>query len=136
MFKGKINPKRNSEVEKVLELSKEKIDDCMQCGKCSAGCPANAGMDVLPQQVIRFLQIGDVEKLRESKSIWNCAACFTCESRCPRNVSVSKLMEAVRQTVVRKQGEDRLTPEFVAKIMQDRKMPQQAVVSGFRKYTK
>ncbi|MGL4357137.1 MULTISPECIES: 4Fe-4S dicluster domain-containing protein [unclassified Cetobacterium] len=136
MFKGKINPKRNSEVEKVLELSKEKIDDCMQCGKCSAGCPANAGMDVLPHQVIRFLQIGDVEKLRESKSIWNCAACFTCESRCPRNVSVSKLMEAVRQTVVRKQGEDRLTPEFVAKIMQDRKMPQQAVVSGFRKYTK
>ncbi|WP_052191660.1 4Fe-4S dicluster domain-containing protein [Cetobacterium sp. ZWU0022] len=136
MFKGKINPKRNSEVEKVLELSKEKIDDCMQCGKCSAGCPANAGMDVLPHQVIRFLQIGDVEKLRESKSIWNCAACFTCESRCPRNVSVSKLMEAVRQTVVRKQGEDRLTPEFVAKIMQDRKMPQQAAVSGFRKYTK
>ncbi|MGL4977391.1 MAG: 4Fe-4S dicluster domain-containing protein [Cetobacterium sp.] len=136
MFKGKINPKRNSEVEKILELSKERIDDCMQCGKCSAGCPANAGMDVLPHQVIRFLQIGDVEKLRESKSIWNCAACFTCESRCPRNVSVSKLMEAVRQTVVRKQGEDRLTPEFVAKIMKDRKMPQQAVVSGFRKYTK
>ncbi|MGL4652250.1 4Fe-4S dicluster domain-containing protein [Cetobacterium sp.] len=136
MFKGKINPKRNSEVEKILELSKERIDDCMQCGKCSAGCPANAGMDVLPHQVIRFLQIGDVEKLRESKSIWNCAACFTCESRCPRNVSVSKLMEAVRQTVVRKQGEDRLTPEFVANIMKDRKMPQQAVVSGFRKYTK
>ena len=136
MFKGKINPKRNSEVEKILELSKERIDDCMQCGKCSAGCPANAGMDVLPHQVIRFLQVGDVEKLRESKSIWNCAACFTCESRCPRNVSVSKLMEAVRQTVVRKQGEDRLTPEFVANIMKGRKMPQQAVVSGFRKYTK
>lgn len=136
MFKGKINPKRNSEVEKILELSKERIDDCMQCGKCSAGCPANAGMDVLPHQVIRILQIGEVEKLRESKSIWNCAACFTCESRCPRNVSVSKLMEAVRQTVVRKQGEDRLTPEFVANIMKDRKMPQQAVVSGFRKYTK
>ncbi|MGL6168621.1 MAG: 4Fe-4S dicluster domain-containing protein [Fusobacteriaceae bacterium] len=136
MIKGKINPKRNLEVEKILQLSKERIDDCIQCGKCSAGCPANAEMDVLPHQVIRFLQIGDVEKLRKSKSIWNCAACFTCESRCPRNVSVSKLMEAVRQTIVRKQGEDRLTPEFVAKIMEDRKMPQQAVVSAFRKYTK
>nr|WP_307776672.1 4Fe-4S dicluster domain-containing protein [uncultured Cetobacterium sp.] len=136
MIKAKVNPKMNPQVEKILELSKERIQDCMQCGKCSAGCPANVGMDILPHQVIRFLQVGDVEKLRESKSIWNCAACFTCESRCPRDVSVSKLMEAVRQTVVRKQGEDRLTPEFVSKLMEDKKMPQQAVVSGFRKYTK
>ena len=136
MIREKKNPKKNSEVQKIIELSKEKIDDCMQCGKCSAGCPANAGMDILPHQVIRFLQIGDVKKLKESKSIWNCAACFTCESRCPRDVSVLKLMEAVRQTVVRKQGEDRLTPEVVSKLMRDRDMPQQAVVSGFRKYSK
>ncbi|MEG0068259.1 MAG: 4Fe-4S dicluster domain-containing protein [Cetobacterium sp.] len=136
MIKIKINPKKNSRVQKILDLSKERIDDCMQCGKCSAGCPANAGMDVLPHQVIRFLQIGDVDSIKNSKSIWNCAACFTCESRCPRNVSVSKLMEAVRQTIVRKQGGDMLNPNFVSKLMEDKKMPQQAVVSGFRKYSK
>lgn len=136
MIKSKINPKKNALSMKILELSKEKIDDCMQCGKCSAGCPANEGMDILPHQVVRYVQVGLVDKLRESKSIWNCAACFTCESRCPRNISVSKLMEAVRETVIRQQKGDKFVAEDALKLMEDKKMPQQAIVSGFRKFSK
>ena len=39
----------------------------MQCGKCSAGCPAADGMDILPHQVIRHLANGDVETIKNSK---------------------------------------------------------------------
>lgn len=132
----KVNPQETSLVKEILEISGEKIDNCIQCGKCSAGCPANEFMDILPSKVIRLLQIGDVESLEKSKSIWNCAACFTCESRCPRNVSVSKLMEALRLKIIRQQNGDRLSPNDIPKLMEDKEIPQQAFMSAFRKFSK
>ena len=45
-------------------------------------------------------------------------------------------MEAVRLTIVRKKGNSKLLPEDVPEIMSDKKMPQQAIVSAFRKYSK
>lgn len=133
----KISPEKNSLVNEILDISGEKIDSCIQCGKCSAGCPANEFMDILPNKIIRLLQIGDIKTLENSKSIWNCAACFTCESRCPRNVSVSKLMEALRLRLIRQQNGDRLSSNHIPKLMEDDKnIPQQAFVSAFRKFSK
>lgn len=132
----KIFNKDRKEIRLIEEISKEKIADCMQCGKCSAGCPATDGMDILPHQVIRYLQMGDLESVKNSKTIWSCASCFTCASRCPRNVDLCKLMEAVRVTIVRQKGEDRLKPEDIPSLMADKKMPQQAFMSAFRKYSK
>lgn len=94
--------KDRKDILTIEEISKEKTANCMQCGKCSAGCPAADDMDILPHQVIRHLQMGDVETIKNSKTIWTCASCFTCASRCPRNVDLCKLMEAVRLTIVRK----------------------------------
>lgn len=124
------------ELAEILKISGEMINDCMQCGKCTAGCPATMGMDILPHQIIRDLQLGQVEKVLESKSIWICASCFACAARCPRNVDLSRLMEAARLLIIRKKGNSRLKPETVSEIMADKKMPQQAVVSAFRKYKK
>lgn len=132
----KIFNKNKKEIALIEEISKEKIADCMQCGKCSAGCPATDDMDILPHQVIRYLQIGDVESVKKSKTIWSCASCFTCASRCPRNVDLSKLMEAVRLTIIRQKDENRLKAEDIPNLMADKKMPQQAFMSAFRKYSK
>ena len=54
---------------------------CFQCAKCSAACPVTAAMDLLPHQVIRYLQMGMVEELLKSKTPWICASCFTCAAR-------------------------------------------------------
>lgn len=136
MSRVKINPDiKKKELDKILEISGENIRDCMQCGKCSAGCPASDGMDILPHQVIRLLQLGQVDKVASSQTIWNCASCFTCASRCPRNVDLAKLMEAVRLTLIRVKGNSRLKADDVPGKLDD-KIPQQAIVSGFRKYNK
>ncbi|GLI58060.1 hypothetical protein PM10SUCC1_35740 [Propionigenium maris DSM 9537] len=137
MGRSKIIPDRyGKEIERIKEVSAEMIGDCMQCGKCSAACPATGGMDILPNQIIRYLQLGRVDKVIESKTLWNCASCFTCASRCPRNVDLARLMEAVRLIVVRKREASKLKAERVPEIMADKRMPQQAVVSAFRKYSK
>ncbi|WP_291258963.1 4Fe-4S dicluster domain-containing protein [Fusobacterium sp.] len=132
----KVFNKNKKEILLIEEISREKISNCMQCGKCSAGCPATDGMDILPHQIIRYLQMGDLESVKESKTIWTCASCFNCASRCPRNVDLCKLMEAVRLTIIRKKDENRLKVEDIPKLMTDKKIPQQAFMSAFRKYSK
>ena len=33
------------------------VRDCYQCGKCSAGCPMAEHMDLLPNQLVRLVQM-------------------------------------------------------------------------------
>jgi len=76
---------------------------CYQCGKCSNGCPVTFAMDYLPHQLIRMLQLGLREEVLGSKTIWVCASCETCYTRCPNEIEISKLMDDLKQEVL-KQG--------------------------------
>jgi heterodisulfide reductase subunit C len=73
------------------------LQNCYQCGKCTAGCPMAAGMDIVPNQVIRLLQSGHAERAVLSNSIWACVSCQTCSSRCPKSVDCCGVMDALRQ---------------------------------------
>jgi ferredoxin len=70
----------------VERLSGQSIWACYQCGCCSSGCPVAEEMDLLPNQVIRYVQLGLEEELLSSKTIWLCASCFQCFARCPRHL--------------------------------------------------
>ncbi len=136
MMREKMVPdNKKSELEQIAEISSQYVKDCIQCTKCTAGCPASASMDILPHQVIRFLQLGQLNKVLESQTIWNCASCFTCAARCPKNVDLAKIIEAVRLTIIRRAGNSRLKADDVPGKIDDN-MPQQAIVSAFRKYNK
>jgi heterodisulfide reductase subunit C len=73
---------------------------CYQCGKCSNGCPVTFAMDYLPHQLIRMLQLGLMEEVLQSKTIWVCASCETCYTRCPNEIEISKLMDDLKQEVL------------------------------------
>jgi len=92
-------------------------------------------MDILPHQVAGYLQNGHVQILKESKTVWKCASCFTCSERCPKNVNPAKLIEALRLSVIRKQGENYLKADDIPPLLDDN-LPQQAMVSALRKYSK
>jgi heterodisulfide reductase subunit C len=90
-------------------------------------------MDILPNQIIRLLQLGCDEEVLESKTIWICASCFTCEARCPKGVDLSKIMEAIRVLLQRK-GVDFIE---VSKLSEEEleDAPQQLLVCSSRKFS-
>lgn len=89
-------------LKKVEEMTKQKVFDCYQCGKCSAGCPISFQMDYLPSVIIRMAQFGMEKEVLNSKTIWLCASCETCTTRCPREIDIAALMDGFRIIAVRK----------------------------------
>jgi heterodisulfide reductase subunit C len=121
--------------EELIRISGVNPKKCMRCGKCTATCPAYDEMEYHPHQFVYMIESGDIEPLLESESLYKCLTCFACVERCPRSVEPAKLVEAVRLVAIRKQGNNRLTANDIPALL-DEDMPQQAIVSAFRKYTK
>jgi heterodisulfide reductase subunit C len=120
-------------VRRVAEVGGQDLSLCYQCGKCSAGCPMSFVMDLLPNQVIRAVQLGLEEELAESRTPQLCASCLVCTVRCPKGIDIARVMEALRQIVLRR-NTDYVDPSGMApETIQT--LPQIALVSGFRKLT-
>ena len=119
----------------ILKRSGVNPKKCMRCGKCSGTCPAYDEMEYHPHQFVSMVESGDIEPLMNSKSLYRCLSCFACIERCPRGVEPAKLVEAVRLAVIRQKGANHLKAEDVP-AMWDEDLPQQAIVSAFRKYSK
>jgi len=120
-------------VSKVEELSGQKLLACYQCGKCSAGCPSISQMDLLPNQVIRYAQIGLKDELLASKSIWICASCMTCDVRCPKGINVAEVLEAIRLILLR-QRKDHVEVEQLSDAEKS-DVPPIALIGSMRKFT-
>jgi len=135
-IKGKIVDENSLKLKKgelakeVEELSGENLFGCYQCGTCSAGCPYIEEMDLTPDEVIRYL-ILDRKEVLNSKTIWLCSSCFTCAERCPRDINITKIMEALRQIILRKN----IDKTKLTKLTKEEKevIPQLAFVCLFRK---
>ena len=121
------------QAELIKEISGVNTKKCMKCGKCSASCPAYEEMDIRPHQFVSYVQNGDVNALLASKSIFKCLSCFACVERCPRDVKPGKLIDAARQMVVRQKEQTYLSPDEIPELL-DPELPQQLLVSAFRRY--
>ena len=86
----------------IEALSKQKTSSCYQCQKCSNGCPMTFAMDILPHQVIHKIQLGIVDDLVNSDTIWVCASCETCTARCPNDIDIAHIMDTLRQVSIKR----------------------------------
>ena len=125
------NAKKQAEL--VREISGVNPLKCMKCGKCSATCPAFDEMDIKPHQFVSFVANENIEALAESKSLWKCLSCFACVERCPRDVKPGKIIAAARQIVVRQRGGNYLSADEIPELL-DEELPQQLLVSAYRRY--
>ena len=121
--------------ENILRMSGVDPKKCMKCGKCSGTCPAYDEMEFHPHQFVAMVNSGDIEPLLNSESIYKCLSCFACTQRCPRDVEPAKLIEALRLCVIRQQDKNYMKSDDIPALL-DEELPQQAIVSAMRKYSK
>jgi heterodisulfide reductase subunit C len=123
----------NELLERVETLSGQQLSSCYQCGRCSAGCPVIEEMDIVPSEAIRLLQLGQIEDVLGSRTIWVCASCLQCASRCPRGVEFSNICDALRAIVLRSRlSKPRVDADEVKPVMVS-DAPQMGVVGALRK---
>jgi len=81
----------------VEALSHESIRLCYYCMKCTAGCPTAYAMDYGPAHILKLVQLGQKDKVLQSKAIWLCVGCETCWTRCPNGIAAGHVMDALKQ---------------------------------------
>ncbi len=84
----------------IKKKSKVNVSSCLQCFTCTIGCPFSDLMDIMPNQAIRFIQIGEKKPLLESSTIWLCVGCNSCAAECPMGIDMPYVMSALRETAI------------------------------------
>ncbi len=103
IFTAEQSVASNTLLKTIYEHSGIRVQDCYQCGKCSAGCPIVPFMDLMPRQVMRAVQLGQTDLALRSSTIWLCASCQTCSARCPMEIDIARTMDCLRQ-IARAEG--------------------------------
>lgn len=77
----------------------EGLKACMNCGTCTAICPAAEFYDYQPRRIVDILQTRDDERIKtllKSDEIWYCGECMSCVTRCPRGNAPGLLITVLR----------------------------------------
>ncbi len=85
------------EAQDNTEKTAHTFKACVQCGRCSAGCPVAFESEHTPRNIIRLLQLDRWKEACESPFLWVCAGCYMCTVRCPRGVKIAEEMLALRR---------------------------------------
>jgi heterodisulfide reductase subunit C2 len=76
--------------------SQANLQACLQCKKCTSGCPVAGRADFKAHELVRLTQLGQRETVLKSRMIWECTSCQTCFTRCPQKVSIAAMNDALR----------------------------------------
>ncbi|MEN8203770.1 MAG: quinone-interacting membrane-bound oxidoreductase complex subunit QmoC [Bacteroidota bacterium] len=106
----------NVDIDFKRELSKlsgSQLNQCMQCGNCSAVCSLAPDDRPFPRKEMIWAGWGMKDKLVGNVDVWLCHQCGDCSSYCPRDVKPSDVISAVRQ----KTYQHYARPGFLSKLL-------------------
>ena len=89
-------------INAVQEASGVDLSVCLQCKKCSSGCPVARLVKSPPSEIMRRLHLGAGDELLECDLLWTCVSCETCSARCPMGIDVAAVMDALRHLALEK----------------------------------
>ncbi len=75
-------------LQEVMDRSGQNLLACLQCGKCSGGCPIASESVGGPRQLLAKILYGQREAALQDPTWWYCVSCGTCMTRCPVEINV------------------------------------------------
>lgn len=79
------------------------LNGCLNCGICTATCPAAHYYDFSPREIVQLLWTENLEGIHDAmqEKIWSCAQCYTCAARCPFGNSPGGLVMIMREAAIK-----------------------------------
>jgi len=71
---------------------------CIQCGRCTGGCPVSPGSPLNTRLLIYQTLLGRGSPF--DAELWDCTTCSTCKSRCPKGIAPVDLIVGLRGELV------------------------------------
>jgi len=69
-------------------VEKYELLGCIQCGKCSAGCPVSLNGPLNIRRLIGRITVDDdLEPIFEQPELWDCTSCSVCTLRCRNHMN-------------------------------------------------
>lgn len=84
----------------VVTASGQNLATCLQCGKCTGGCPVSWAVERGPRQAIAMILLGLKDEVLELELPWHCVGCAICASRCPVRIDFSRVAAALVEMAV------------------------------------
>ncbi len=83
---NRVELNENLEPYEDMLFKKSGFKKCIQCGRCTASCPAAyLNNDFNPRKLMRKFIFLDIYSNEINQIIWKCGQCYSCRARCPRN---------------------------------------------------
>jgi heterodisulfide reductase subunit C len=97
-------------------LDRNRMNYCIQCGRCTSACPLATQIEYSPRQKVNEERIMEEENLDEmGASVWACLACYNCHEACEQGVHAAGVIRRIRQRLF----ELGMAPEGIKKVAQE-----------------
>jgi len=102
-----FHPPRLDEMEhemsrEILDACGVDINQCLECGKCSGGCPNGHLFDFTPRKVLQLIRMGRENTLLSLEALWLCLSCHICLDRCPSSIDMPRVLDYLREKAQKK----------------------------------
>ncbi|MCK4963190.1 MAG: 4Fe-4S dicluster domain-containing protein, partial [Anaerolineales bacterium] len=93
----KVDPEFQNEIKKYGDVN---IEECFNCGNCTAICSLSTEQNSFPRKNIRLLQLGLKDRILQNIDPWLCYYCGECSETCPKGAEPAEAMMAVRRWLI------------------------------------
>ncbi len=81
-----------------MQLTKQQIDYCMECGVCTGSCPiSHERPGFSPRQMIKRTLVEPDGYILQSNDLWACLSCSRCSDRCPVGIDFPEFIRSYRK---------------------------------------
>lgn len=89
----------NTELQSFIQ--KYDLLGCIQCGRCTGGCPVTVRTNLNVRRFVYDAVDQDaLDELAKLPEIWDCTACNTCAVRCPKGLKPVEVLIGLRNILV------------------------------------
>lgn len=104
-------PSDRAFLNEVMRRSGQNLLECLQCGKCSGGCPIASHEVSGPRRLVAEILAGMRDEALADPTWWYCVSCGTCMTRCPVEINMYEVSTALCE-IARESGVAPSEPEI------------------------